>query len=79
MDDDDPLFESNSQLSRRKKGKKSGKKAEKKEEMLIDFNVWGKDKQLDILIENLFKILNYEEAYSDEFALLRKRAFQKIN
>ena len=47
--------------------------------MLVDFQKWGKDKQMDILVENLFKILNYEDTYNEQFSELRKRAFQLLH
>ena len=59
--------------------KKSKKKNKEENQILIDLDKWGNDKQLDSLIENLFHILNYEETYSHELNIIRKNAFRKIN
>lgn len=42
-----------------KKAKKNKKKKKEENEMLINLEKWGNNKQLDLLIENLFKILSY--------------------
>lgn len=45
----------------------------------MDFDKWGTDKQLDILIENLIRILNHGDIYEEEFDFVRKNAFNIIN
>jgi hypothetical protein len=45
----------------------------------MDFKIWGNDKQLDMLIETLFQLLNHEEVYLEVFDTLRRKAFAKIH
>lgn len=45
----------------------------------MDFKIWGNDKQLDMLIETLFQLLNHEEVDLEVFDTLRRKAFAKIH
>lgn len=60
-----------------KKAKKQPK--EEVNKVLMDFKIWGNDKQLDMLIETLFQLLNHEEVYLEVFDTLRRKAFAKIH
>lgn len=59
-EEEDGLFSESQSKGKEGKSKTRKKKDKNAEEnrIVVDFEVWGNDKQLDMLIETLFQLLN---------------------